>query len=68
MGSPILAPGAAHPILLFDLKLVTRLQKAGLGRLMGEDCTSRGLRPGELAAGPGAAAPRGLVHLGVLPP
>lgn len=40
MGSPILAPGAAHPILLFDLKLVTRLQKAGLGRLMGEDCTS----------------------------
>ncbi len=40
LGSPILAPGAAHPILLFDLKMVTRLQRAGLGRLMGEDCTS----------------------------
>jgi len=40
LGSPILAPGAAHPILLFDLKLVTRLQRAGLGRMMGEDCTS----------------------------
>ena len=40
MGSPILAPGAAHPILLFDLKLVTRLQKVGLSKMMGEDCTS----------------------------
>jgi pimeloyl-ACP methyl ester carboxylesterase len=40
MGSPILAPGAAHPILLFDLRMVTRLQRAGLGRMMGEDCTS----------------------------
>lgn len=40
LGSPILAPGAAHPILLFDLKLLTRLQRAGLGGMMGEDCTS----------------------------
>ncbi len=40
LGSPILAPGAAHPILLFDLKLVTRLRRAGLGAMMGEDCTS----------------------------
>ncbi len=40
LGSPILAPGAAHPILLFDLKVLTRLQWAGLGRMMGEDCTS----------------------------
>jgi pimeloyl-ACP methyl ester carboxylesterase len=40
LGSPILAPGAAHPILLFDLVLLTRLQRAGLGRMMGEDCTS----------------------------
>ena len=40
LGSPILAPGAAHPILLFDLKMVTRLQRAGFGRMMGEDCTS----------------------------
>ena len=67
LGSPILAPGAAHPILLFDLKMVTRLQRAGLGRLMGEDCTSGELRPGELGAGPGAAGPGRVVHLGVLP-
>lgn len=40
LGSPILAPGAAHPILLFDLLVLTRLQRAGLGRMMGEDCTS----------------------------
>ena len=40
LGSPILAPGAAHPILLFDLLLLTRLQRAGLARMMGEDCTS----------------------------
>ena len=40
LGSPVLAPGAAHPLLLLDLKLLTRLQRAGLGRLMGEDCTS----------------------------
>jgi pimeloyl-ACP methyl ester carboxylesterase len=40
LGSPILAPGAAHPFLLFDLKMVTRLQRAGLGSMMGEDCTS----------------------------
>ena len=40
LGSPILAPGAAHPFLLFDLKMVTRLQRAGLGKMMGEDCTS----------------------------
>jgi pimeloyl-ACP methyl ester carboxylesterase len=40
LGSPILAPGAAHPILLFDLAVVIRLQRAGLGRMMGSDCTS----------------------------
>jgi pimeloyl-ACP methyl ester carboxylesterase len=40
LGSPMLAPGAAHPLLLLDLKLLTLVQRAGLGRLMGEDCTS----------------------------
>jgi triacylglycerol lipase len=41
LGSPILAPGAAHPVLLFDLAVVVRLRcKAGLGTLMGADCTS----------------------------
>jgi len=40
MGSPILAPGAAHPVLLFDLKVLARLQRAGVRTVMGEDCTS----------------------------
>ena len=40
LGSPILAPGAAHPILLLDLKILHQLQRAGLGKAMGEDCTS----------------------------
>jgi triacylglycerol lipase len=40
LGSPILAPGAAHPILLFELLVLTRIQRAGLGAMMGEDCTS----------------------------
>jgi triacylglycerol lipase len=40
LGSPILAPGAAHPLLLLDLKVITGLQRAGLGRMMGEDCTT----------------------------
>ena len=40
LGSPILAPGAAHPLLLLDLALVVRLQRAGLGSMMGDDCTS----------------------------
>jgi pimeloyl-ACP methyl ester carboxylesterase len=40
LGSPILAPGAAHSVLLFDLALIIKLRKAGLGGLMGEDCTS----------------------------
>ena len=40
LGSPILAPGAAHPLLLLDLKVLTGLQRAGIGKVMGEDCTS----------------------------
>lgn len=40
LGSPLLAPGAASPLLLFDLALVIRLQRVGLGRMMGSDCTS----------------------------
>jgi triacylglycerol lipase len=42
LGSPILAPGAAHPALLFDLGLVIKLRNAGFGGMMGEDCTSGG--------------------------
>lgn len=40
LGSPMLAPGAAHALLLFDLKVLAQLQRLGLGRLMGADCTS----------------------------
>ncbi len=40
LGSPLLAPGAAHRLLLLDLALLVRLQRAGLGRMMGADCTS----------------------------
>ena len=40
MGSPILAPGAIHSVLAFDLALVIALRRAGLGTMMGEDCTS----------------------------
>ncbi len=40
LGSPILAPGAAHPLLLLDLKVLNRLRRLGLAGVMGEDCTS----------------------------
>jgi pimeloyl-ACP methyl ester carboxylesterase len=40
LGSPLLAPGAASPLLLFDLAVVIGLQRVGLGRMMGADCTS----------------------------
>ena len=40
LGSPLLAPGAAHPLLLLDLAVIVRLRRLGLGGLMGEDCTS----------------------------
>lgn len=40
LGSPLLAPGAAHPLLLLDLALVVRLRRVGLGQMMGADCTS----------------------------
>ncbi|RYU14197.1 esterase/lipase family protein [Nocardioides iriomotensis] len=40
LGSPLLAPGAAHSLLLLDLAVLVRLQRVGLGGLMGADCTS----------------------------
>ncbi|HET7385463.1 MAG TPA: alpha/beta fold hydrolase [Nocardioidaceae bacterium] len=40
LASPILAPGATHPVLLFDLSVVLRLREAGFGAMMGADCTS----------------------------
>lgn len=38
MGSPILAPGAVHGVLVRDAELLTRLARAGFGGLMSEDC------------------------------
>jgi triacylglycerol lipase len=40
MGSPLLAPGAIHSVLAFDLAVVIALRRAGLGTMMGDDCTS----------------------------
>lgn len=40
MGSPLLAPGAIHPVLALDLAVVIALRRAGLGGMMGEDCTA----------------------------
>jgi pimeloyl-ACP methyl ester carboxylesterase len=40
LGSPMLAPGAAHELLVAQVALLRRLQRLGLANLMGEDCTS----------------------------
>ena len=40
LGSPMLAPGAAHELLIAQIALLRRLQALGLANLMGEDCTS----------------------------
>ena len=40
LGSPLLAPGAVHPVLAFDLMVLGRLQRLGFGDLMGSDCTN----------------------------
>lgn len=40
MGSPLLAPGAINSVLAFDLAVVIALRRAGLGSMMGDDCTS----------------------------
>lgn len=40
MGSPVLAPGAVHPVLAWDADLLGRLHKAGFTATMSADCTS----------------------------
>jgi triacylglycerol lipase len=40
MGSPLLAPGAVHSVLALDLAVVIALRRAGLGNMMGDECTS----------------------------
>ncbi len=41
MGSPTLAPGATHELLLVQVAVLRRLARLGL-RVMGEDCTAGG--------------------------
>jgi hypothetical protein len=40
MGSPVLAPAAVHGLLAFNVEVLNRLTRAGIGGLMSEDCTS----------------------------
>ena len=40
MGSPVLAPGAVHPVLAWDAEILTRLSRAGFGCMMSEDCVA----------------------------
>ena len=40
LGSPMLAPGAVHTVLALNIAMVIALRRAGLGQMMGEDCTS----------------------------
>jgi len=40
LGSPMLAPGAVHRLLAFDVALLVALQRLGAATLMGIDCTS----------------------------
>jgi pimeloyl-ACP methyl ester carboxylesterase len=41
MGSPVLAPGAAHGLLLLQVALLRRLARLGV-QVMGDDCTAGG--------------------------
>jgi triacylglycerol lipase len=40
LASPLLAPGAVHQILAWDLMMLARLHRWGLGGLMSSDCTN----------------------------
>lgn len=40
MGSPMMAPGTAHPLLTSTAGLLVRLSRAGLPGLMSEDCVA----------------------------
>jgi len=40
MGSPMLAPGAAHQLLITQVALLRRLSGLGISRLMSSDCTA----------------------------
>lgn len=38
LGSPVLAPGAVHPVLAWDAQVLSTLTRAGVRGVMGEDC------------------------------
>jgi hypothetical protein len=38
LGSPVLAPGAIHRVLAWDARMLARLNRAGVGAMMGADC------------------------------
>ena len=38
MGSPLMAPGTAHPVLMSAASMLVRLSRAGVPGLMSEDC------------------------------
>jgi hypothetical protein len=38
MGSPLMAPGTAHPVLMSAAAMLVRLSRAGVPGLMSEDC------------------------------
>jgi triacylglycerol lipase len=40
MGSPLLAPSAVHQLLLVNVQILLRLQRAGFPKVMGADCTA----------------------------
>ena len=40
MGSPLLAPGTSHPVLLTAADTLVRLSRAGVPNLMSEDCVA----------------------------
>ena len=40
MGSPLMAPGTAHPVLMSAAAMLVRLSRAGVPGLMSEDCVS----------------------------
>lgn len=42
LGSPLLAPAAAHPLLMADLAVLTALGRAGLRNVMRGDCVRGG--------------------------
>src|SRR3546814_11593487 len=52
MGSPMLAPGTSHPVLLTAAEVLVRLSRAGVPGLMNESCRSDERRVGKEGVSP----------------